>query len=259
MADFCIHHFGQLTETESRLQKATAYRDLLRLKVLELPDDPMAWLQLGLQEYECSRESDEPMRCLERALALEPKATQAWLFKGMILLDGGNFTEALTALGNVGPGAGAALCEHLRGDALHNLGWFQDARSAYAQAAKLSGNDPVVISKLGYVEVRLGNIEPGLARLQRAAAAAPQLADVQERLMKAYVAVGRWTSAAEQAEKWAVVEATPKAYLRAVSIRVFLKQNDEARDILARGIDLFPDSPDLRRASSELGGFQSRR
>jgi len=257
MADFCIHHFGQLTETRSRLEKAAAYRDLLRLKVQELPNDPMAWLQLGLQEYECSRQSAEPMHCLERALTLEPKATQAWLFKGLILLDAGKPAEALAALDNVGPGPGAALCQHLRGDALHNMGWLQEARAAYTQAAQLSGDDPVVVSKLGYTEIRLGNVDSGIARLQRAANAAPQLADVQERLMKAYVAVGRWTRAAEQAEKWAAVEATPKAYLRAVSIRVYLKQNDEAREILARGIDLFPDSPDLRRASAELGGFLS--
>ena len=252
MADFSIHHFGNLTETESRLLKAAAYRDLLRLKVQELPDDPMAWLQLGLQEYECSRESAEPMRCLEHALALEPSAAQAWLFKGMILLDGGRFSEALAALDNLGPST--ALSQHLRGDALHNLGCFQEARSAYAEAAKLSSDDPVVISKLGYTEIRLGMIKPGIARLQRAASAAPHLADIQERLMKAYVAVGRWTRAAEQAEKWAAVEATPKAYLRAVSIRVYLKQNDQAREILFRGMDLFPDSPDLKRAFSELGG-----
>ena len=33
----------------------------------------MAWIQLGLQEYECSREPEEPLRCFDRALALEPK------------------------------------------------------------------------------------------------------------------------------------------------------------------------------------------
>jgi len=71
LADFCIHHFGQLNQEESRSNKAAAYLDLLRLKVQELPDDAMAWLQLGLQEYECSRKSKEPFRCFERALALE--------------------------------------------------------------------------------------------------------------------------------------------------------------------------------------------
>jgi tetratricopeptide (TPR) repeat protein len=172
----------------------------------------------------------------------------------MILLDAGKFSAALAALNHVGPGPGAALCQHLRGDALHNLGWLEDARAAYTQAVQLSADDPVVSSKLGYTEVRMGIVEPGIARLQRAAHAAPQLADVQERLMKGYVALGHWTRAAEQAEKWAVVEATPKAFLRAVSIRVYLRQHDEAREILSRGIVLFPDSLDLQRAVSELDG-----
>ncbi len=98
MAPFCIHHFGQLAQEEARNRKAAAYRDLLRLKVQDLPNDAMAWIQLGLQEYECSREPAEPLRCFERALVLEPKATAAALFKGMVYLD----------LGKYEPGAGRA-------------------------------------------------------------------------------------------------------------------------------------------------------
>jgi len=39
IAPFCIHHFGQLVKEEARSSKAARYRDLLRLKVQELPDD----------------------------------------------------------------------------------------------------------------------------------------------------------------------------------------------------------------------------
>lgn len=257
MADFCIHHFGQLDETQAQLERAAAYCKLMRLKVEEPPEDPMAWLQLGLHEYEYG--SDDPMPCVERALALDAGATQAWLLKGKLLLDKGKLSEALIALNKVASGASLALGQHLRGDALHGLGRFREARAAYTLAAQLSGDDPVVASKLGYVEIRLGNIDLGLARLKRAAATAPHLPDVQERLMKAFVAVGRWTSAAQQADRWAAVEATPRAYLRAVSIHVYLKQNEEAREVLARGIELFPNSPDLRRAYAELGGFPASR
>ncbi len=44
MAPICIHHFGQLAQEESRNRKAAAYRDLLRLKVQDLPNDAMAWI-----------------------------------------------------------------------------------------------------------------------------------------------------------------------------------------------------------------------
>ena len=99
MAPFRIHHFGQLAHEESRKKKAAAYRDLLRLKVQELPNDSMAWIQLGLQEYECSREPLEPLRCFERALALEPKATPASLFKGMVHLDLGKYERSVGCVG----------------------------------------------------------------------------------------------------------------------------------------------------------------
>ena len=175
MAPFRIHHFGQLAHEESRKKKAAAYRDLLRLKVQELPNDSMAWIQLGLQEYECSREPLEPLRCFERALALEPKATPASLFKGMVYLDLGKYEEALAALDSAHPDKHSrALREHLRGDALHNLGRLQEACSSYSEAVRLSGKDPVLSSKLGYTEVRSGPNERGISRLKKAAETAPR-------------------------------------------------------------------------------------
>jgi len=254
MAAFCIHHFGQLAEQETRNRKSLAYRDLLRMKVRELPDDPMAWIQLGLQEYECTGEPSEPLRCFERALVLEPKATPAALFKGMIYLDLGKDSQALAALNAAGADRHSrALREHLRGDALHNLGRLLEARAAYSDAVRFTGNDPVLISKLGYTEVRLGRTKDGIARLQRAAEKAPDSVEIQDRLMKALVAVNALSDAAEQAEKLANLEGTAKAYLRAASIRLHAHQDQQARELLNRGMALFPDSTELRRAVAELG------
>ncbi len=254
MARFCIHHFGQLAQEEARSGKAVTYRDLLRLKVRDLPDDPTAWIQLGLQEYECSREPLEPLRCFERALILEPKATTASLFKGMIYLDLGKYDQALEALQAVHDERNRALREHLRGDALHNLGRLQEARAAYSDAVRLSGKDPVLSSKLGYTEVRLGRTREGIARLREAAERAPDTAEIQERLMKALVAVNTLPEAAEHAEKLASLEGTAKAYLRAASIRAHAQQPERAREVLNRGIAVFPDSADLRQAFAELCG-----
>ena len=71
-ANFCIHHFGQMVAEKSRKNKLAAYRDLLRLKAQEQPHDPLAWVQLGLAEYECCRDAAEPLRCLDQAISLEP-------------------------------------------------------------------------------------------------------------------------------------------------------------------------------------------
>jgi glycosyltransferase involved in cell wall biosynthesis len=253
MAPFYIHHFGHLAQEETRSRKALAYRDMLRMKVRELSNDPMAWIQLGLQEYECSREASEALRCFERALILEPKATPAALFKGMVYLDLGKYSLALDLLDATRCDQNSrALREHLRGDALHNLGRLLEARVAYSEAVRFSGNDPVLSSKLGYTEVRLGRAKEGIKRLKEAVEKAPEVAEIRERLMKAFVAVNTLPDAADEAEKLASLEGTAKAYLRAASIRVHANQRQQAREVLNRGIAVFPDSADLRRAFTEL-------
>jgi len=253
MAPICIHHFGQLAQEEARNRKAAAYRDLLRLKVQDLPNDAMSWIQLGLQEYECSREPEEPLRCFERALALEPNAATASLFKGMVYLDCGRHEQALIALDAAGADKRShALRQHLRGDALHNLGRLLDASAAYSEAVRFSGNDPVLSSKLGYTEVRLGRTREGVTRLKQAADKAPEVAEIRERLMKAYVAANALSDAADQAEKLASIEGTTKSFLRAASIRVHARQGHQAREVLNRGIAMFPESAELRRAADEL-------
>jgi tetratricopeptide (TPR) repeat protein len=253
MAPFCIHHFGQLAQEEDRNRKALAYRDLLRLKVQELPDEAMAWIQLGLQEYECSRDPCEPLRCFERALVLQPKASSARLFEGMVYLDLGECGQALAALDQARADKHSrALCEHLRGDALHNLGRLLEACTAYRDAIRFAGNDPVVSSKLGYTEVRLGRTRDGIARLKQAVERAPQAVEIRERLMKAFVAANSLPDAAEQAEKLANLEGSARAYLRAASIRAHAKQHQQAQNVLHQGIALFPDSAELHRALAEL-------
>ena len=255
VAKFCIHHFGQLAEEETRSEKAAAYRDLLRMKVRDSPDDAMAWIQLGLQEYECSRQTSEPLRCFEHALLLEPKATAASLFKGMVYLDLGKYDQALEALDAArADKRSRALCEQFRGDAFHNLGRLLEARTAYTEAGRLTGGDPVLSSKLGYTEVRLGRTQDGINRLKQSAESAPEIAEIRERLMKAYVAVNALAPAGDEAEKLASLEGTAKAYLRAASLRVHAKQLSQAKSILEKGMALFPGSAELRLAFSELGG-----
>ena len=135
--------------------------------------------------------------------------------------------------------AAAALREHLRGDALHNLGRLLEARTAYQEAVRFSGNDPVLSSKLGYTEVRLGRAREGINRLKEAAERAPDVAEIRERLMKAFVAVNILSDAADQAEKLASLEGTAKAYLRAASIRAHAQQRQQAREVLHRELQSF--------------------
>jgi len=260
-ANFCIHHFGQLAEAPVRDAKAVLYHDLLRLRVQEHPDDPLGWALLGLQEYECGKNALEGLRCFARCLALEPRAAEAWLFTGMIFVDLGKYPEALTALEqDRRQGKVTALREQLKGDALQGLGRLQEARLAYRRALRWIGTgDPLLESKLGYMEVKAGQKNAGLGKLRRAARAAPGTFAIHDRLMKACIMANRLPEAAEVAEDLAQASPNPKFFLRAASIRAQLQQWERTADVLSHGLLLFPQSPELRDAYAEAETMRLKR
>lgn len=251
-ATFFIHHFGPLVSQEARERKNLFYRDLLRTKAEESPDDPVAWTQLGLHEFECFHQPEEALRCFERALTLQPAASEAWLFTGMVLLKLERYQEALNALQHDRRnGSSLALREGLRGDALYGVGRHKEAMVAYRRALKLSAGNPELESKLGYTEVKLGHKNTGLARLRQAAKRVPDVHAIHDRLMKACIVAGRLEEAAEVAENFTLVMGHPKLFFRAASIRAQLKQWRQAEETLSRGLQMFPESQELKMARAE--------
>lgn len=252
IASFFIHHFGQLVEQEARTRKAGFYHDLLRRKVEDHPDDTGAWIQLGLHEFEFFNQTDEALRCFERALALKPDAPEAWLFTAMVYARLQRYQEALEALErDQRTGGSYALREDLKGDALTGLGRFREARLSYRRALKPCKDNPLVESKLGYVEVHLGQKNTGLTLLRRAAKGAPNIYVVQDRLMKACIVAGRLSEAAEVAERCAEELSHPRLFLRAASIRARLQQWDRTLEILQHGLERFPEVAELQAAYAE--------
>jgi len=252
VAKFFIHHFGHLESTGEKAGKGAYYLDLLRTKVEEEPNDPAGWVHLGLQEYEYSQNQEEALRCLQRALHLEPRAAEAWLFLAMIYVDSGRFQEALSALDrDTRKGTSGALREQVRGDALHSLNRLEEARAAYRRAMKIAGCDPILESKLGYIEVKLGYRNPGFEKLLHAALASPKTFALQDHLMKAYIIVGKLQEAAVTAERVAEALSHPRTHLRAASLYAALHNFDRCLQVLRRGLQEFPDSPDLQRAYAE--------
>jgi tetratricopeptide (TPR) repeat protein len=248
-AELLLHHFGQLAGAEERLRKHIFYRDLGRAKVNEYPNSAMAWMELGLQEYENFNDHQKAMHCFQRAVELDPKRHDAWTFMAMIHADMGNPSEGLAALDNAGTGEnGAALREQLRGDMLHNLGKLVQARAAYRRALKSDRNSPYLESKLGYTEVRLGMKQQGFGRMLRAISAAPEVVELQDRLVKGYVAVDDAPHAAEAAEKMAANFRSPKTILRAAGIRAHLREWPRAALLLESGLRDFPASAELKTA-----------
>jgi tetratricopeptide (TPR) repeat protein len=169
-----------------------------------------------------------------------------------VYLDMGLDQEALSSLDRChGNDEYAVEREHSRGDALHNLGRLKEAQAAYKKGLQLAGHDPQIESKLGYVEVRLGE-QAGFLRMQNAIAALPHGAELHERLIKAYMAAGMLPEAATAAEQFASTLVHPKTILRAAAIRAHLKQDEQARKLIERGLEFFPQSVELHQVRAEL-------
>jgi len=252
-ADVLIHHFGHLRGNEIRGAKALFYRELGRQKVKEEADNPFAWFELGLLEYQTFQNKDEALACFLETVKLHPAFTRAWIFAGMIYLDSGRPFQALIALEQAEKRDEAAgFRERLKGDAYFNLGQITQARTAYQTAMKLGDDGPLVQSRLGFAEVRLGETRAGLARLQQAAEAAPHQAELHDRLVKAFLLDNDLAGAANAAEKFAECLAHPRTFLRAASIRAQLQQWDRSQTLLSRALQMFPLSGELQNAFAEI-------
>jgi tetratricopeptide (TPR) repeat protein len=252
-SDILIHHFGFLRGPKVRGAKAVYYRDLGRLKVKEEPDNPFAWFELGIVEHRTFQNRDVALSCFQQTVKLHPPFTRAWLFMAMIYIDQDRPFDALLALEQTDTTEEAAgFRERLRGDAYYNLGQIAQARSAYRNALSFGEDKPMIQSRLGLTEVRLGDFEAGLARLRQAIEEAPHQAELHDRLVKALLVAEDVSGAAEAAERLAECFRHPKTFLRAASIRAQLKQWERSEKLLAGALALFPDSPALRDARAEV-------
>ena len=252
-SDILVHHFGFLRGPAIRAAKAVFYRDLGRLKVKEEPDNPLAWFELGRLEYRTFGNCDIALSCFEQAVKLHPPFTRAWLFMAMIYIDSGRPRDALFTLGQVEATEGAAgLRERLKGDAHYNLGQVAEARSAYQNALGFGEDRPLVQSRLGLTEVRLGDFAAGFARLRQAVEEAPHQAELHDRLVKALLVAKDLSGAAEAAERFAQCLHHPKTFLRAASIRAQLEQWERSKKLVEDALALFPDSPALRDARAQM-------
>ena len=129
------------------------------------------------------------MSCFQKALALEPRAAQAWFFTGMVQLDLGDYKGALAAFDRArGDDSNRAMLAHLRGDALHNLGQLDDARTAAelqvemqkqqnnlgarSRAQALQGQQPMaydqqaIIAQADQVVQQMAALDPGSRQSQ---------------------------------------------------------------------------------------------
>ncbi len=252
-AAFMIHHFGHLISLDQVHAKDDLYRRLGLLKIQDSPSDPQAWTEIGQLEYERFRNYTAAIDYLKKALALPGHSNIPYLSLANLYVDIQANDRALEVLARVSmKERSAGAKENIRGDALYNLGQLKEARSAYLRAIDVLPEDARLASKLGLTEVRLGVKKNGLARLARALKAAPDAHEVHDRMIKAYILLGQLPQAAEAAEQLATVYPTASAFLRAASIHGQTKDWKTVKNLVVRGLELFPHDAELLKAQAEL-------
>lgn len=253
-SDLLINHFGHLSSPEQLRSKDEFYRKLGRLKLIDQPNDPQAWIEMGLQEYEQFKNYSRGIECFKKALALDPNySTIPYLSLASLYLEIHGEKLALELLSRIVlTGRANGVKEDIRGDAFYNLGQLKEARSAYMRAASILSNDTRIASKLGLVEIRLGMKKNGLARIARSLKATPEICEIHDRMIKAFILTDSLPQAAEAAERLALGLPNPITILRAAGIRGQMKEWKAAEDLVVRGLQQFPQSRELLRAKAEL-------
>jgi tetratricopeptide (TPR) repeat protein len=252
-ANFMIHHFGHLCSPDELHAKDELYRKLSRIKVKDAPNDPQSWTELGQLEYERFKNYTAAIECFEKALALPSHSNIPYLSLASLYLEIQADDHALALLAGVAmQGRSAGVKEDICGDALYNLGRLKKARSAYIRALRILPQDAPIASKLGLTEVRLGLKKNGLARLTTALKTNPEILEMHDRMVKAYILMNMLPQAAEAAERLAIEFANPTTILRAASIRAQMKEWKTAENIILYGLQRFPQNRGLLQARTEL-------
>ena len=254
-ASFRIHHFGLAADEDTRARKNRLYRELGKQKVLDLPANAQAHLELGLVELDNFGNLGQAQDCFARACRLNPRFGVAWFFAAVTHLRREEHRAALRCLRKAEQcGHVTAAVAEATGDAHYNLGEFASAVRAYRRALRRAPGSAPVESKLGLAQGRTGAVEEGLERVGRALQQRPQLAELHDRLVTFLVWQERILEAALAAEnKLRLVPGTSaQDFLRTASL--WMRHGDwgRATAVLHVGLQLHAAEPLLQQALAEI-------
>ena len=254
-ASFLIHHFGLAADAETRARKNRFYRELGKQKVLDMPENAQAHLELGLVELDNFGNLTEALHCFKRACQLNTRLGVAWFFAGLTHMRLGEDRDAIRCLQKAEQsGHATQAVAETTGDAQYNLGDFPASARAYKQATERPPESVVLESKLGLALARAGSIEEGLRRICTAVRQRPGLGELHDRLILLLVWLERIPEAALAAEnKLRSVQGAPGSdFVRSASL--WAKQGDWARAtaVLHVGLQLYPSDPLLNQSLADL-------
>ena len=254
-AQFLIHHFGLAADQETRARKNIFYRELGRQKIVEMPENPQAYLELGMVELDNFGNVAEALQHFERACQLNPRLGVAWFFAGLAHFKLGEHREALRCLKKAQKqGHMTSFVAETIGDAHYNLGEFPQSVRAYKQAVESARDSLLVQSKLGLAIVRSGGVEAGLDKIRDTVIQQPQQPELHDRLILSFVWLGRLSEAAAAAEEKlrSVRLPRPGDFLRAATLWANLGEWKRCAAVLHVGSVIYPSNSVLKQALAEL-------
>jgi glycosyltransferase involved in cell wall biosynthesis len=254
-APFVIHHFGLAGDAETRARKNRLYHDLGKLKIAEMPQNAQAHFELGLVEIDNMGNAEEALRQFNKACELNPRLGVAWFFSGIALMRLNRYSEALDRFRRAEKnGRATAATAEMIGDAHYSLGEFREAVRCYEKGLRSSSKSPSLESKLGLANIRAGSHDIGLAKIRRAIAQSPSVADLHDRLILALTWLEKLADAALAAEEKlrAVKVPSPHDFLRAASLWSKTGNWPRAAAILQVGQRVYPQDSALIETLEEV-------
>jgi tetratricopeptide (TPR) repeat protein len=184
--------FDRLREIYNRTHTQAAIRELLETTVARQEDDFIAWNLLGVL-YGRDRRWDEALQAFARSLDAEPRAADALVNRGWVLLELRRYDDAITAFeaalklqprtARAHAGLGSAMVE-ARGDYLEGM-------SRYLTAVKLDPENPALLNDLGWLSYKMNRYPEAVAALEKAVALDPKDPMIETNLGLAYQKAGR--------------------------------------------------------------------
>ncbi|MGA8108487.1 MAG: glycosyltransferase [Acidobacteriaceae bacterium] len=230
-ADFVVHHFG-MAEGGAREGQKKSEKGEKKVREADAP----TLFRLGLGELEDFRRPEAALEYFEQACGADEHYAAAWLSAGVCLIRLGRLEDARERLERAGElGLRSGVYYQALGDVHFHAERFAEARGAYEQLERMGEASPASQAKLGAAEVRLGDVEGGIRRMQGAVESAPGFAELYDILAAGALLGGRAELAAQTAEaRLSVGQPEPCHYELAAALRARLGDRKKAQSILER-------------------------
>jgi len=194
--------FDRLREVYNRTHSFAVTREFLEATVARQEDDFVAWNLLGVL-YGRDRRWDEALQAFARSRDAEPRAADALVNQGWVLLELRRYEDAVTAfeaalrlqprMARAHAGLGSAMVE-ARGD-------YHEGMSRYLTAVKLDPENPALLNDLGWLSYKMSRYPEAVAALEKAAALDPKDPMIETNLGLAYQKAGRGEEAIAHLER----------------------------------------------------------